>query len=658
MTDEARAGAVEGIQELADAADLADGEAGAQTLLEQVRSRGDVVQADIDSDSGVLWAVLQDGTTYNLILNQSPAVQAAGDAQHAAAAAALGRVSTREYEGVPKGKKAYVRDSLGDCFDLSVTPQIRQYLEDAGYDVDLATGLETIEDYRGITGASVVYVHSHGGFVRTSVGIRQTESGSWALDYGPDQTDPAKKFAIWTETPFTAANLKAYEAEIKSGDLVAAAAITDRKADGGCTKPTKFMVTSSFVEKHWTLEKDSVVFLNTCFSGNSEITEVLFGKGAGLVLGWDHLSSSTVTPRFIMDRMLGANTYQPKTPDQRAFNWVEVKREAEELGILTTEFDESENTFQEIFSPVLVNSNLLFIANPDQDPGTLRPSIEELAVWEERDRLFIDGWFGSEQGKVTVNGTPVTVHDWDPDRVQVTIPRSGPGSYGDVIVEVDGRKSNAVPLTEWRGTLEWWFAPDTAFEQRMSWDVHMRADIHSLRTVLDDAPTGESRDITFSNDSTGELTAKGIETTQVSQGNTKTLEWTGGETIAWPDVEGDGTSQTVLGEVNLALNEDGTVDPSGTTIVLSMTANASHTVNRYENGSLVSSGEQPVIMLWSFGLADTSIFGVGAVTMKLDSDFDILPEKRSAGGGGGTTGYFLEWSRMEARGVPTKDQSR
>ncbi len=658
MTDAEKTAAVEGIEALVEAADLSEVETGAPILAAKMRARDDVVQADVDEESGVVWAVLRDGTTYNLLLNFSPEIQSAGDAQHSEALAALEQASVRTNAGVPHGKKAYVRDSLGTCFDLSVTPQLRGYLDKAGYDVDVVPGDEDVEDYRNITGASMVYIHTHGGFIRPAVGIKQTESGHWVLDYASGENEPPKMFGLWTETPFTVTNLQKYKAEIASGDLVLAGATTDRKDDGTCTKPSMFMVSSSFIKKHWSLEPDSVVFLNTCFSGNPEVTEALFSKGAGLVLGWTWMSSSTVTPKFVMDRLLGANTYNPQSPEQRAFHWPEVQREGRELGVLTTQFTENMNRFIDTFRPIKVDSELLFMANPVHDAGALAPSIKQLKVDEDRERLVVEGWFGSNEGRVTINGAAVAVQQWTAQVIEVTLPRNGPGSYGEVVVEVDGRESNPVPLTEWRGKLTYTFNQAEGLEYQFEWDLHFRGDFHSYRTELDGTPEGGGRDFILSRDTKAKLRASGSVTDVESDGDTSTVEWTGTQQIPWD--EGDtGSSQTHFGEIKVVVKPDGTVDPSASSIILAMTAQGEYTQNAYKNGALIGSNQIPAVMLWLLGLSDLTVFGgLGAVSLELDANYNVLPGKRQDSLGTAGEGFVLEWTKLTARGAPKPSQAR
>jgi len=76
--------------------------------------------------------------------------------------------------------------------------------------------------------------------------------------------------------------------------------------------------------------------------------------------------------------------------------------------------------------------------------------IERLTADEENEMLTLEGGFGEDPGpalrSVTIGGMAAEVVRWWGPTVQCRLP---PGWKGDVVVEADGVKSNAVPLTEW-----------------------------------------------------------------------------------------------------------------------------------------------------------------------------------------------------------------
>ena len=80
--------------------------------------------------------------------------------------------------------------------------------------------------------------------------------------------------------------------------------------------------------------------------------------------------------------------------------------------------------------------------------------IQFLLVNEGNATLKLVGCFGDKQGKVTVGGQDRPIQSWASGAVVCSLPSTGPGSNGDVVVEVPAltngtRLSNVRQLTEW-----------------------------------------------------------------------------------------------------------------------------------------------------------------------------------------------------------------
>ncbi len=131
------------------------------------------------------------------------------------------------------------------------------------------------------------------------------------------------------------------------------------------------------------------------------------------------------------------------------------------------------------------------------------------------DELTLVGEFGTQQGKVTVGGTELAVKSWSASTIVATLPRSGAGSVGDVIVEVRGAKSNARQLTAWSLPLRYtWFSaydgPGLQFDG--SGTVRFRADVGGYRTTPGEAPKYRLRGGAPTKDSSLTVTASGSHT--------------------------------------------------------------------------------------------------------------------------------------------------
>ncbi|MCC6446391.1 MAG: hypothetical protein IT210_23440 [Armatimonadetes bacterium] len=78
-----------------------------------------------------------------------------------------------------------------------------------------------------------------------------------------------------------------------------------------------------------------------------------------------------------------------------------------------------------------------------KDFGMLEPTIEYLWMDKETDILHIYGEFGTQAGRVTVEGSPAANVIWNSTHIQcASMPRKGAGSFGKIMVEVNGHKSN------------------------------------------------------------------------------------------------------------------------------------------------------------------------------------------------------------------------
>jgi hypothetical protein len=99
---------------------------------------------------------------------------------------------------------------------------------------------------------------------------------------------------------------------------------------------------------------------------------------------------------------------------------------------------------------------------------------------------------------VTVNGTDVPVKAWKADKLACTLPAADqPGGAGPVVVKVRGIKSNVVPITLWRGRVEYEYhsTGDTKkadYKQTMDFNMVLRGDVHAHRNAPGAEPVGRA----------------------------------------------------------------------------------------------------------------------------------------------------------------------
>ena len=250
----------------------------------------------------------------------------------------------------------------------------------------------------------------------------------------------------------------------------------------------------------------SVVWITACSSA-SDLTFVyaFIDQGASAYLGWSSdLSLPTVpwhAPYFV-DRMLGANAHPRKeSPPQRAFPLLEVLADMDKKG-LTTDLYHPQNRL-EVYQALV----------PNQPQPIFAPSIKWMRVNEWDGELTLEGYFGSDKPKVTIGGNARNVKTWNAEKLVVDLPLSGPGSFGDVIVEVRNIKSNTRQLTQWTipVSYSWQLPVDLqGFAIEGPGTIRYRADVAGYRTIPGEALRFDARGGPPTRDSLLHLVARGF----------------------------------------------------------------------------------------------------------------------------------------------------
>jgi hypothetical protein len=214
--------------------------------------------------------------------------------------------------------------------------------------------------------------------------------------------------------------------------------------DGPPLEDTRYAITYRFVDWYMHFEDSSVAFMNSCHGGVdhpvvAKFRKAFLDRGTGVYLGWTNAVRSdaafAAAPWFV-DRMVGANLHSDReSPPQRAFPYDLVLQDMARNGL-----DTGPNGEKLVAFP---NAGL-------KHPSIFAPSIRYVRVNEYDEELVLTGEFGEQVPKVTVGGTPLTVKPGNTaSEIKAVLPLTGPGSNGDVVVEVRGVKSNARQLTEW-----------------------------------------------------------------------------------------------------------------------------------------------------------------------------------------------------------------
>ncbi|RYG23206.1 hypothetical protein EON82_14730 [bacterium] len=454
-----------------------------EALKNQMLANPAYKSVGVDPDSHTVWGVFADGRIHMVANNYKP------DKTGSGAGFAAGRAVY-----LPQSKKARLMHSFGTNFvGQAPVADASQWLGANGYAIQPnAEGDASLDVLRNINGLGFFYINTHGGRVK----LTNAEMDTYGIQ-------SSTIFSLFREdTP-------AIKDDLQNGRL---AYMTARNGDtilGGLIDDwdTRYAVTAAFVDKYWSFSKNSVVWINACYSGYAESANGVGGfvfachkKGAGVYFGWNQLLGADRafhSIRYFTDRLLGANEFEPENPKQRPFDWQEVVADMHKKG-----YDQDETT----------GAQLIPFANAaDKTPEILAPTIERMIVDERQDRLILLGGFGEKEGTAKIDNTPVDVASWTNERIELELPQDGAGSTGGVQVEVDDHKSNVRNLTTWRFTIPYEYSLPGLTGLKVSGPVKLRfrGDVGAYRTKPGEAPKTHELWAMATRDSVAEWTGSG-----------------------------------------------------------------------------------------------------------------------------------------------------
>ncbi|MBX3619458.1 MAG: hypothetical protein KF891_05645 [Rhizobacter sp.] len=534
-----------------------------QTVAAYMNTLGAYTRTGFDDETLCAWGIFQDGRTHIVANNRLPApalttpltTPLAGDAAPAAAPREHPQAS-----GLPRAPQARLLHTFGTGFDdgQSMITDLTAWLTPAGYQVRSGgqEGDGRLTALRAVKGDGFFYINTHGGW-GDALRADGSETGGTV-------------FSIQSSTLVD----KVLERTPEMREDLADGRLTYFTARNGLTKTilgveypdhdTRYGITDKFVRAHWQFAPNSVVIINACVSGlamsrgrplAAPFYDACLAKGAGAYLGWTNTVSATgafTVPRRFVDRVLGANAYQPESPKQRAFVVSEVMGELNRKGL-------DRDTA----------GTAVFVLKANADAPTVVPGIREMIVDEFRDELVLLGDFGPQEttgpntGRVTVDGQERSVLSWTATRIVCALPRSGAGSAGPVRVQVGPHASNVRWITRWTTTLDYRWEDPQRPGLRVTGvaTIRHRADVGKTRAQPGDAPLEPLRYAVATRDSSLPLQAQG----SFNGGPDCTFHWSGAMTypgthltnghVFFADLKIDTASRT--GALGLALGATG-----------------------------------------------------------------------------------------------------
>jgi hypothetical protein len=423
-------------------------------------------------------------------------------------------------------KKAIISQGFGPVYKsmASLTADLTSWLNAENYNA-IAFQSVTPADLRTAVKQVDVFVHT---------------GHAWLLD-APDGKEYAVATAVLDSAPEDGADFD----DFANDRLVYFVADVDDMGHVG----TYWAITGKFVTWYMSFNKGSLVIINACNSAtpfwkvsaeaNAEqsFAAAFWRAGADAYLGWQGATGQDLNDRirYVIDRLLGElpggggrqDTVPQESPPQRAFNLQEVLADMTAQGMI----------------PVGPNQVTLLSLGPND--AILAPSIAYVGTDEVNGLLWIFGIFDPNQkanADVTVDGQECSINDWGPTSLTCALPQAGLGTEGDVVVTVNGIRSNVVRLTAWRGAFTYQIAGGGSLQLTAHYNLHWRSDIHKWRTAPHVTPQHYLFWTTVAADSTATWSASGTQTVTDQLGNPSTVTIGGSGSLSLP-----GLASTVFG---------------------------------------------------------------------------------------------------------------
>jgi hypothetical protein len=214
--------------------------------------------------------------------------------------------------------------------------------------------------------------------------------------------------------------------------------------------------------------------------------------------------------KFVIDRLLGANKLTPlESPNQRPFDFVQVYDDLRKRNL------HSRPTLNPDTGAAFGGrtTEIIFTQGGASKFGLLAPTISRVFVNEYDKQAILLGTFGlppASDRAVLIGGIEATVVSWAEDKILCTLPESGTGSSGDVVVIVRAHKSNVRRITEWTFNMRYkWFGEVQPLIVNGQFTMRYRADVGSYRTKPAETPIEPLRTAITTADSHGTMTASG-----------------------------------------------------------------------------------------------------------------------------------------------------
>jgi hypothetical protein len=455
-----------------------------QKMVEWLKSKPYISAAGFAVEEKNVWAHFKDGRSIMFVnnLQKVPYGQQSGRLAEKEFLDVVPTRSNARTSELPSQKKVSILNGMGTGF-IDPTNAIKQIFAKSKTDYKVESAKASIENLKKIgKDHAIFFLNTHGGADSLKIvnGVKM----------------PAV-LGFWTTDTASIANEAVYKEELDNYRIGYMIAENDQVNRDSVSVETHYAITAKFVEKYMGFGENCLVYITACSGFRESPSGIQFRetviskaeKQRAAYIGWTkpiYESDGYIAAKFVFDRLLGANSDNGNTsfpipiedPSQRPFDIDAVMKDLADRGLNISDVRDPKTGVIERSVMMCYNKT------SEDDRVILAPSIAYVAVEEVKDKLHIAGIFGSDpksDGEVTVDGVSLDIISWTKNEIVCTIPASGKGSAGDVVVKVRNHESNPVQLTEWQWKIQLTRTFAGSLKETVDLNLHLRADVHAYR---------------------------------------------------------------------------------------------------------------------------------------------------------------------------------
>ena len=439
-----------------------------------------------------VWANFQDGVPFLIFDNHDPEPFVVPEP------AARGTVYKADADTVPKDRQYRILRSLGDAFSANEAAT-RTLLNRSGYTAAALMSDHIDHLLTDVTGDGFFMWATHGGqyaYARDGTTLMFGLSTRTDAPAASERQEPYKTLLASEEIGIGFAGERyATDAERASANAMGIIdANTAIDLQTNLLNRRVYFINPKFIRTRFKFGENSVVIVNACTSYDLSIRSAFDDAGAAAYLGWDKPTSKGGPISFLaIDRMIGGSAAPPPpSPRQRPFDITQVFEWMEAGGL---------NSYvSPTYGRVTFTYKLL-----GETYGILAPSIRSIQILESslrgtKARIEVSGIFGTKDDakfprRLLVNGVPQTITGGDRDTIEGEIDSTGPGSFGECVVEVGQRTSNIAPITAWTIPVVVEATTAGSAKYTVTINVAVRADVHLFRAMPGGPADGADPDV-------------------------------------------------------------------------------------------------------------------------------------------------------------------